>query len=329
MAYRQFKTLVLLVVINLVSSCSDEPAEPDIADMASVATKLHLENQTRTTEYFSTLQGSIDEFLSTPNPQTLVALQNDWINAHDALLKVKFLTHAPNSQRLVEQIDSWPIAPGFLDALPLYPESGIISDFTVPITEEGIREQHQFTDPSEASLGFHVIEYLVFSRSIEDFIPSNDRKVKRRRQLLATVTESLASDLGAYLNIPLFPDDSEPSLHQMIIFLEQGISQLHGESLQLMVDPHSQDSNRSRENLRIQIDTIKQMIFEPVNLGSQLVHLDAVLARDVIHTVREVSNLLDANATDEDIAQRCSSLIEGLDHQTRSFVRAIETTIVN
>ncbi|HAK53175.1 MAG TPA: hypothetical protein DCM54_14920 [Gammaproteobacteria bacterium] len=329
MAYRQLKKLVLLVIVSLASSCADEPDKPDIAIMASLATGLHIENQIRATEKFSTLENSINEFLSTPNPQTLIALQNDWINAHDALLKVKFLTHAPNSQRLVEQIDPWPIAPGFLDALPLYPESGIVSDISVPITEESIREQHQFTDPSEASLGFHVIEYLVFSRSTEDFMTSNDPRVKRRRQLLATVTDSLASDLEAYLNIPLFADDSVPSLHQMIIFLEQGISQLHGESLQLIVDPHSGDSNKSRENLQIQIDIIKQMIFEPVNLGSQLVHLDAVLARDVIHTVREVSSLLDANATDEDIAQRCSSLIEGLDHQMRSFVSAIETTRAN
>ena len=60
MAYRQLKKLVLLVIVSLASSCADEPDKPDIAIMASLATGLHIENQIRATEKFSTLENSIN-----------------------------------------------------------------------------------------------------------------------------------------------------------------------------------------------------------------------------------------------------------------------------
>ena len=327
MANNQFKKLILLSVsLGLIYSCSKESIQLDVTGMTSIAKAIHTKNQHRTKEELKALTNSVEAFLSKPNAEKLITLQNNWVKTHDALLKVKFLAQTPTSQLMIEQIDSSPIEPGFLDSLPSYPETGIISDLTVPMTEISIREQHQFTDPSEASLGFHVIEYLVFSRPIEDFIPSEDYRVERRRQLLMKVTVSLAKVLGVYLDIPLFAGNRVPSFYQMIVFLGQGVSQLYGESLQLMVNSHSPYSKTSRENLRTQVDMIKQIIFEPVNLGSQLVHLDALLARDVTHTVREVSNILDSDAEDKEIAAQCSALLEGLDHQLRGFVRLAEAT---
>ena len=327
MAHNQLKKLILLAIsLGLVYSCSEESIQPDVTGMASLATELHIKNKNRTKEELTALKNSVETFLSKPNTETLITLQHNWVKTHDALLKVKFLAQTSTSQLMIGQIDSSPIEPGFLDSLSLYPETGIISDITVPITEISIREQHQFTDPSEASLGFHVIEYLVFSRPIEDFMPSDDYRVERRRQLLMTITTSLAKALDVYLDIPLFAGTSDPSLHQMIVSLGQGVSQLYGESLKLMVDSHSPYSKTSRENLRTQVGMLKQMVFQPVNLGSQLVQLDALLARDVTHTVQEVSNLLDSDAGDDEIAVRCSALLEGLDHQLRSFIRLTEFT---
>ena len=65
---------------------------------------------------------------------------------------------------------------------------------------------------------------------------------------------------------------------------------------------------------------MEQILFQPVNLGSALVYIDEFLTRDVIHTVRELRTLLNSDAKDEEVALRCSSLLEGLKHQLRSLI---------
>ena len=57
-------------------------------------------------------------------------------------------------QELLNRMDTWPLYPGYLDALPEWPESGLISDPYLEMTRKSLRVQHGATDASEASLGF-------------------------------------------------------------------------------------------------------------------------------------------------------------------------------
>ena len=320
MVNNQPKKVILLFCCLLTTACSQKSYEHTDQILFNPVKKLHSESKTDVREKFDDFQLAIDSFLSTPTAKTLGDLQEEWIYLHDTLHRFQLLAHPSSRATFSTLIDSWPIEPGFIDNLPTYPATGIVSDVSIPIDETTLRKQHQFTDLSEAAIGLHAIEYLLFARSLNDFVLSEDFRVKRRRVLLSIMVSSLEEDLNYYLNVPHFDKNSPPTLETIVKILEVGVSQLHRESLKLLVNPHSAFSNNSRENLQTQIALVEQILFQPVHLGSALVFKDEFLTRDVIHTVRELSTVLNSDAKDEDVAFRCSSLFEGLKHQLRSLI---------
>lgn len=136
------------------------------------------------------LDSVITSLLHHPNPGALEEAQLAWIKAYSAYIKVSFFSRVPRFEkpqfrdqndtyaRIEERIDSWPIEPGYIDYLPLYPLSGIANDLTLKINEEDVSAQHGFSDMRFASLGFHPIEFLLFGengkRSAKDFIPQEN-----------------------------------------------------------------------------------------------------------------------------------------------------------
>jgi len=136
------------------------------------------------------LDAIITSFLHHPNPLALEEAQAAWINAYSAYVKVSFFDKAPRFEKpkfredgdtyahIQEQLDSWPIEPGYIDYLPLYPLSGIVNDLTLEINYDDISAQHGFSDLRFASLGFHPLEFLLFAengkRSAKDFIPQEN-----------------------------------------------------------------------------------------------------------------------------------------------------------
>ncbi len=136
------------------------------------------------------LDAIITSFLHQPNPGTLEEAQAAWIKAYSEYVKVSFFTKVPRFEKpqfhdsndtytlIQERIDSWPIEPGYIDYLPLYPLSGIVNDLTLKIEKEDISAQHGFSDMRFASIGFHPMEFLLFGvdgkRSAKDFIPQEN-----------------------------------------------------------------------------------------------------------------------------------------------------------
>ncbi len=136
------------------------------------------------------LDATIGSFLQHPNPLSLEEAQKAWIDTYNSYLKISFFWQVPRFEKpqyheqnetyktLREDLDSWPIEPGYIDYLPMYPLSGIVNDLTLQITEEGIYEQHGFSDMRYASIGFHPMEFLLFGqdgqRSAKDFIPQDN-----------------------------------------------------------------------------------------------------------------------------------------------------------
>ena len=176
------------------------------------------------------LRLAVEQFLQNPDETQHAKVQAAWLNAHSAYVAMSSLplpallaldsdiTLATN--KLQYQIDAWPIEPGYLDSLPAYPGSGIISDITVPMTAESLQQQHGFTDVQEVSIGFHALEYLIFARERSDFqlldagpdsikIPikgtlNNELKsevIARRRGALRVIAEQINLDLASFLTM--------------------------------------------------------------------------------------------------------------------------------
>ena len=117
------------------------------------------------------------------------------------------------------QINHWPILPGYVDYVGTYSNSGIVNDITVNIDIPTLREQHGAFDLAEASLGFHVLEFLIWGENLKRQAerPASDYFVitelnaseieggfeldqlsnNRRRQMLLLNTQALLSDFNS------------------------------------------------------------------------------------------------------------------------------------
>ena len=174
----------------------------------------------------SSLQSEVGDFLESPNADSMESARDAWLNAHSAYeltaLHRYFANRTlPDAQglqlfQLQYQISHWPILPGYIDYVGEYADSGIVHDTTVPLTASSLRSQHGLFEVSEATLGFHVIEFLLWGlnksedspRPVSDFVASStvspaqvesgmtiaDLPVNRRRELLSLVVDTLQAD---------------------------------------------------------------------------------------------------------------------------------------
>lgn len=154
-------------------------------------------------------------FLEAPTDTHLQAAQERWQSLHEQWLGTAPVTAlADTSPDLFAElsdtlaaIDAYPIAAGYLDAVQGYPFSGIVNDITLDINRTNLREQHGLTSSYEASLGLHVLEFLLFGEQGErqagdytkatagtDSLDAHDRPENRRRELLRLVSRLLCDD---------------------------------------------------------------------------------------------------------------------------------------
>ncbi|MFK4752434.1 imelysin family protein [Oceanobacter antarcticus] len=132
------------------------------------------------------LQNAITTLLDHPNPFTLAASRDAWRDSYSAFLRARLYGFLPvtdpvewqrqglSYHQTLSLIDSWPIEGGYIDYLPGYPFTGIVNDLTLPLSSDTLQQQHGFADPASVSLGFHVIEFLLWGsdgqRSASDYL---------------------------------------------------------------------------------------------------------------------------------------------------------------
>ena len=137
-----------------------------------------------------TFDSKLASFMYHPNPMSQAKAQQAWRLAYDSFLSSVIFSYLPlqdppdwysqkiGYKHLLIQLDSWPIEGGYIDYIENYPFSGIVNDLTLEINEETIRAQHGFTDPTNASLGYHAIEFMLWGdvsqRSAHDFFPQKN-----------------------------------------------------------------------------------------------------------------------------------------------------------
>lgn len=168
------------------------------------------------------LRDTVQDFLQNPDKNSLQAAREQWLISHETFAQLGlFITLGHNNPGLFGQllptnffIDAQPISPGYLDYFDVYKNSGIVNDIAVPLTAQTLRKQHGFSDPSEVSIGFHAIEYLLWgetgNRLADDYIAIDalddsqisagiriiDLPNNRRRVLLNLLSVILVDDIN-------------------------------------------------------------------------------------------------------------------------------------
>ncbi len=225
---RHFITRLAPVVILLyLQGCSDPPVvhdnvsatavDPIVRELRALRQLMAHDLRVKSAD----LVAATNQFLASPSTTSQQTLQRAWIEAHREYLALSLLL--PD---IHDQVHVWPVEPGFLDSVEGYPESGIVNDTTLDIDIETLWQQHGFTDPSEACLGFHPIEYYAFMRDVTDF--ANDDEIARRRRKLL---EIMVTELDRMLNQASRPaNDSGTPKDQLRRLLAQ---QQHGLAMAL------------------------------------------------------------------------------------------------
>jgi len=221
----------------LLAACSDDPGQsaslkaPAIqpAQLQQSAEQepfnlhlLHLANDSHIQALASinALQDSVNALLLNNTDANLQQARTAWREAYSAFLRSRIYSYLPITEPLewqrqqlgyrdlMMQIDSWPVEGGYLDYLPGYPHTGIVNDLAMPLNREELLRQHRFTDAGSASVGFHVIEFLLWGddgqRPASDFNPAssgdNDdpgqKHPERRREYLQLTTTLLQEQVN-------------------------------------------------------------------------------------------------------------------------------------
>ena len=177
----------------------------------------------------TSLENQVAEFLESPQTSSMNSVRSGWLSAHSSYelttLHRYFAEQILSEEEVLAlyqfyyQINHWPILPGYIDYVGTYSNSGIVNDITVNIDIPTLREQHGAFDLAEASLGFHVLEFLIWGENLkrQDERPASDYFVitelnaseieggfeldqlsnNRRRQMLVLNTQALLSDFNS------------------------------------------------------------------------------------------------------------------------------------
>jgi hypothetical protein len=283
------------------------------------------------------LQSSVTDFLSSPNSTNQELSQQAWLQAHKAFLGSNLFSLVSQNQ-LIFQIDAWPIQEGFLDSIPNYPQSGIINDLTVAIDTDSLQEQHGITDYREVSLGFHALEFFIFSRDPEDFSLSGDNIKLRRRAAMKVILDLLISDI-----LLAFEEIGEASadflseledydgkdlegLTRLLGILNTRMQLLYSEANHIDDDNsgHSRISQSSWANLRDQIAVMNNLSGQKSELRKIFEKLDQKTTHDYDLTLNEAREILSEKKPGTDKSARIPLLFAALGHQLGDLQTILE-----
>ncbi|WP_428241230.1 imelysin family protein [Gynuella sp.] len=225
-------TLAIVAALVILNGCDrPEPTQAEIAATESPAFQPIAEvDPTPLVEYWyhraescldlalssaRELQSNVETFLLEPSQSKLDLARTSWRAAHGNYISCTlYRTQATSSQRqafldrITSTIDAWPIQPGFIDYLPDYPQTGLINDTTLQLTQERLIKEHQFSSLEDIALGFHALEFMLWgndnNRPVDDFIAvashkaDNDIELEpqnRRRHYTTLLTHHLTEQL--------------------------------------------------------------------------------------------------------------------------------------
>lgn len=174
---QSFKAVLLLLFISL-AGC-DQPTESvdnsithaEPSNRPFPSSDHHQTPWKQLVKTLDHLRLSLAQLANAPTEKHLASSRKLWLMAFEQyqrlaawriLLSSHYQDQEPNTL-LEQRIAPWPIAPGYVDRLPEYPHSGIISDHTVMLSLESLMQQHQLFHEEDAVLGFHAIATVLWA----------------------------------------------------------------------------------------------------------------------------------------------------------------------
>lgn len=220
---QQVTRFILLASMALLNACSQDDNQrslsPEVANLPTPATlpdagafARHLPRQafkhlSIAVSEAEALNSSIEDLMTTSNDVTLHRVKKHWRLSYDAYLTAFASSRLPvteppewqaarlTSSHLTEQLNSWPIEPGYIDYLDGYPLTGIVNDTTLTLNAENITNQHKFSDASYISLGYPALEFILWGESgvrpASDFDHSADQAPKTRTPQVTASTADI------------------------------------------------------------------------------------------------------------------------------------------
>jgi len=336
---------VVLALSLLVAGCEKTPetmskravAPIDRSQMLQIAVHLkrHAEsNRIALTTDVAALRDATMQFLERPDEQGRRTLQLRWESAHEAYAKAQFgfLTTDEERRQLIYRIDAWPVQPGFIDDLPLYPESGIIHDETLTLSPEVLVGQHGITDDEEVALGFHSMEYLIFARPVTDFAQqSKHSSVVRRRQFLTIVAGQLVKDTNSIVEACAEQFDAvdyPEALGLLKLVLTGNLQKLRlafRESNLVTTNDsgHSTFSGTSLLTLKSEVTSLEEFMVTAVPMEPILDAIDPNAYANFRAALLELNQLLEDSDHDEVSRANLPLLLSALIHELESFERML------
>lgn len=192
------------------------PAEPALLEALNHYNAAQINALSKTRQCAESLALSLKkDFFPSPSQATLAKAQQSLEQCLTLYLPIHTLlaqSTDPQIAQLTSSLYSSPILPGYVDYLLQYPNSGIVNDITLSISNASLRDQQGLTDSGEVSLGFEVIAFLLMGeqrynnslapRPATDFAqPSKEQETvenhsDRRRQYLRSAMALLQEDLN-------------------------------------------------------------------------------------------------------------------------------------
>ncbi|MDX1453360.1 MAG: imelysin family protein, partial [Oleiphilaceae bacterium] len=122
----------------------------------------------------SDLRQAVESYVRKPSPESRQSALAAWQQAHDHIMMWQWLRSLdlydpvldlnqlddPVKHSIWSRLDQYPMLPGYLDAVPGYPTSGLVHMET-PVTLEQLNLEHQFSDAAYVALGYHALEFLL------------------------------------------------------------------------------------------------------------------------------------------------------------------------
>ncbi|MCG8316411.1 MAG: hypothetical protein MI976_24635 [Pseudomonadales bacterium] len=133
-----------------------------------------------------TIRKLIEVSERSPNQEHLDSSRQELNNCRQLYQQTQLFVAANNQTQsalnhLHQRIGAPLEMPGYIDAIDSYPYSGIVNDSSMPLTKEELIRQHGLTDVSDVSLGFSVVNFLLWGehhynneltpRPVSDFNP--------------------------------------------------------------------------------------------------------------------------------------------------------------
>jgi putative iron-regulated protein len=166
------------------------------------------------------LQKAVNALVTNPSDLTLNEARSAWIAAHAAYTPTQAYRFyggpvdiaSPYGRSYANYLNAWPVDETTIDD-PTVGQARIQNAF-IPIGVDDLRRAHKQAVSSDVTLGYHVIEYLLWGKVENTAGPGGkgywefatgkrkDERVlnERRRTYLVNVTEALVQDLQAVVN---------------------------------------------------------------------------------------------------------------------------------